>query len=101
MPKRSTSYRGMDICIISTAQQARPVCIHINDPVRAQLTSCETVETRKPLSANSSVTSVKKGSVAPTGLFVRGSIMPVGRGATIVAFCWFNPIPELPCAIRR
>jgi len=35
-PKRSASYRGIDTCIISTAQHARPNVIHINDPVRAQ-----------------------------------------------------------------
>src|SRR5262245_60496027 len=61
-PKRSKSQRGMEACIISTAQQASPNVIHISEPVRAQLMRSSVVVTRKPLSASLSDTSVKNGS---------------------------------------
>ena len=51
-PKRSRSQRGMEACIISTAQQASPNVIHISEPVRAQLMRSSVVVTRKPLSAS-------------------------------------------------
>jgi len=51
-PKRSRSQRGMEACIISTAQQASPKVIHIKEPVRAQLMRSSVVVTRKPLSAS-------------------------------------------------
>jgi hypothetical protein len=50
-PKRSTSYRGIAICIISIAQHASPNCIHISEPVRAQATRSSAAATRNPLSA--------------------------------------------------
>ena len=77
-PKRSTSYRGMDSCIISTAQQARPKVIHMSEPVRAQVMRSSVEVTRKPLSDSSLFTSRKNGSVEPTGLPVEGSRMPFG-----------------------
>src|SRR5215475_13253366 len=51
-PKRSRSQRGMEACIISTAQHASPKVIHISEPVRAQLMRSSVVVTRKPLSAS-------------------------------------------------
>src|SRR3954453_11359112 len=80
-PKRSTSERGIDTCIISTAQQARPNVIHISDPVRAQVMRSSVAATKKPLSDSSWLTSRKCGSVAAHGLPVEGSIMPVAAGA--------------------
>src|SRR4249919_141442 len=74
----------MDICIISTAQQASPKVIHINDPVRAHVIRSSAAVTRKPLSASSAFMPVKKESSAPTGLPVRGSRIPFGAGATRV-----------------
>src|SRR6478752_10218579 len=81
-PKRSRSQRGIDTCIISTAQQARPKVIHINEPVRAQVMRSSVAATKKPLSDSSWLTSRKYGSLAPTGLPVEGSIMPAAAGAT-------------------
>ncbi len=46
-------------CIISTAQQASPNVIHINDPVRAQFTSASADVTRNPLSAISACMALK------------------------------------------
>src|SRR5262245_64886000 len=59
-PKRSKSQRGMEACIISTAQQASPNVIHISEPVRAQLMRSSVVVTRKPLSASCAETSLKE-----------------------------------------
>src|SRR5262252_599905 len=81
-PKRSASYRGIDICIISTAQQASPNVIHMREPVRAHVIRSSAAVTRKPLSASSAFMPVKKESSAPTGLPVRGSRIPLGVGAT-------------------
>lgn len=39
MPSRSWSYRGIDACIISILQQARPNDSGHIDPLRAQATS--------------------------------------------------------------
>src|SRR6185312_1650326 len=75
---------GIDICIISTAQQARPKVIHISEPVRAQVMRSSTAVMMKPLSASSLLTPVKNGSSAPIGLPVGGSRMPLGAGATRV-----------------
>src|SRR5690349_8053102 len=72
----------MAACIISTAQQASPNVIHISEPVRAQVIRSSAAVTRKPLSASSALTPVKKESSEPTGLPVRGSRMPRGAGAT-------------------
>ena len=36
-PNLSKSYLGIDVCIISTAQQTKPKVIQCNDPVLAQL----------------------------------------------------------------
>src|ERR1700749_4848368 len=65
-PNRSTSYRGIDTCIISTAQQARPKVIHISEPVRAQVIRSSAVVSRKPLSDNSSLIDRKVGSSGAT-----------------------------------
>jgi hypothetical protein len=43
----------IDICIISTAQQASPNVIHIKEPVRAQMIRSSVAVTTKPLSARS------------------------------------------------
>src|SRR5580765_7348933 len=97
-PKRSASYRGMDICIISTAQHASPNVIHINEPVRAQVIRSSVAVTRKPLSASSAFMPVKKESFAPTGLPVRGSMIPFGAGATRVmglSIPFQRPLPPL------
>src|SRR6185312_10223201 len=75
---------GIDICIISTAQQARPKVIHISEPVRAQVMRSSTAVTMKPLSASSLLTPRKNVSSEPTGLPVAGSRMPFGAGATRV-----------------
>src|SRR6201991_376585 len=80
-PNRSTSYRGIDTCIISTAQQAKPNVIHISEPVRAQVIRSSAAATKKPLSESSWLTSRKYGSLAPTGRPVAGSRMPFGAGA--------------------
>src|SRR5262252_8084966 len=97
-PKRSASYRGMDICIISTAQQASPNVIHINDPVRAQVIRSSAAVTRKPLSESSAFTPVKNESSAPTGFPVRGSMIPPAAGATTVmgsSIPFQRPLPPL------
>jgi hypothetical protein len=47
-PKRPVSYRGIDICIISTAQQAKPNVIHIKEPVRVHAIKSSAAETKKP-----------------------------------------------------
>ena len=44
----------MEVCIISTAQQASPKVIQNSEPVRAQLMTSSAVVSRKPLSASSS-----------------------------------------------
>ena len=49
-PKRSRSQRGMEACIISTAQQARPKVIHHSEPVLAQVNRSSAVVTIKPFS---------------------------------------------------
>src|SRR6185312_13264975 len=67
-PKRSTSYRGIAICIISIAQQARPNCIHMSEPVRAQAMRLSAVATRNPLSYSWLLTLVKNGSTAAPAL---------------------------------
>jgi hypothetical protein len=51
------------MCIISTAQQARPKVIHISDPVRAQVISSSAAATMNPLSASSAFTEPKNGSL--------------------------------------
>src|SRR5215471_10872731 len=56
----------MEACIISTAQQASPNVIHINEPVRAQLIRSSAVVTRKPLSASLLDSSVKPRSPGTT-----------------------------------
>ncbi|KAJ0340080.1 hypothetical protein COL154_014188, partial [Colletotrichum chrysophilum] len=71
--------RGIETCIISTAQQARPNVIHISEPVRAQVINSSADVTRKPLSASSAFTSVKNASSLPTGLPVFASV-PYYRG---------------------
>src|SRR2546422_8982735 len=63
------------------AQQARPKVIHISDPVRAQVIRSSVAATKKPLSESSWLTSRKYGSLAPTGLPVEGSRIPVAAGA--------------------
>ncbi len=55
------------MCIISTAQQARPNVIHISEPVRAQLISSSVAVTMKPLSASSLFDASEKRVVGPTG----------------------------------
>src|SRR6516165_2686919 len=82
-PKRSTSKRGIDTCIISIAQQASPNCIHISEPVRAQAIRLSAVATRNPLSDNWLLTLVKNGSTAVPTFSVRTAISS-GFGATIV-----------------
>src|SRR5581483_1185526 len=74
----------MDICIISTAQQASPNVIHISEPVRAQVIRSSAAVTRNPLSESSAFMPVKKESSSPTGLPVRGSRIPFGAGATML-----------------
>ena len=49
----SKSYRGIEVCIISTAQQARPKVIQCKLPVQAQLMMSSVDVSRKPLSCNS------------------------------------------------
>src|ERR1700735_4915555 len=71
-PNRSTSYRGIESCIISTAQHARPNVIHISEPVRAHWIRSSVEVTRKPLSASWSLTVPKYGSLAPTRFFGAG-----------------------------
>jgi len=61
-PYRSRSYRGIDECIISTAQQARPNVIHISEPVRAQVIRSSVAVVMKPLSASWLETPSKKAS---------------------------------------
>src|SRR5262245_53539337 len=84
-PKRSRSQRGIEACIISTAQQARPNVIHISEPVRAQLMRSSVVVTRKPLSASLSDTSVKNGSPGLTnsGLGVATAVMSIPLQRTL------------------
>src|SRR5262249_18839972 len=72
----------MDICIISTAQQARPNVIHISEPVRAHVMRSSAAVTKNPLSESSALTPEKNGSLAPNGLPGRGAWMPFGAGAT-------------------
>src|SRR5581483_4615555 len=74
----------MDICIISTAQQASPNVIHISEPVRAQVMRSSAAVTRNPLSESSAFTSLKNASLFPAGFAVRGSMIPFGAGATSV-----------------
>src|SRR5262249_36558969 len=57
--------RGIDISIISIAQQASPKVIHIREPVRAQVIRLSAV-TRKPRSVNAWPSPEKKGSSAMT-----------------------------------
>ena len=45
MPKRSMSYRAVALCIISTAQHARPNVMGQMDPFRAQFTNSSTFVT--------------------------------------------------------
>ena len=52
-PNLSRSYLGMDVCIISTAQQARPKVIQCNEPALAQLTKFSNEVVIKPLSVKS------------------------------------------------
>src|SRR6516162_2674999 len=93
-PKRSTSKRGIAICIISIAQQASPNCIHMSEPVRAQEMRLSAVATRNPLSDSSLLTLVKNGSTAPPVLPVcaAGSSRV---GVTIVGP--LNSILRAPC----
>ena len=91
----------MEMCIISTAQQARPKVIHISEPVRAQVIRASEDVTRNPLSESSLFNSPKKRSSLPTGLPVAGSMMPFGFGATRVPELSFNPTPALLSSIRR
>jgi hypothetical protein len=55
------------MCIISTAQQANPKVIHINEPVRDQLIRSSAVVMMKPLSESSLLTLPKNASSAPAG----------------------------------
>jgi len=59
MPNRSMSKRGIEACIISTAQQARPKVIHISEPVRAQLITSSSEVVMKPRSPSSAFTASK------------------------------------------
>ena len=52
-PNLSRSYLGIAVCIISTAQHARPKVIQCNDPVLAQLTKLSSDVVIKPLSLKS------------------------------------------------
>ena len=47
IPSRSWSYLGVDTCIISTAQQARPKVIGQMEPCLAQLTTCNCQRQRR------------------------------------------------------
>ncbi len=49
-PNLSRSYRGIDVCIISTAQHARPNVIQCNEPVLAQLIKFSLEVVIKPFS---------------------------------------------------
>src|SRR6476469_6971577 len=102
-PKRSTSQRGIDTCIISTAQQARPNVIHISEPVRAQVIKSSAAATKKPLSDSSWLTSRKYRSSAPTGRPVEGSRTPVAAGATagLKLAAELNPIRARLSSIHR
>ena len=52
-PNLSKSYLGIDVCIISTAQQAKPNVIHCNEPVLAQLIKFSEDVVIKPFSLKS------------------------------------------------
>ena len=62
-PNLSKSYLGIDVCIISTAQHARPNVIQCNDPERAQLTKLSIDVVIKPLSANSFARSLNSSGI--------------------------------------
>ena len=55
--------RGIDICVISIAQQASPNVIRISEPVRAQVIRLSALVTKKPLSESSWFTSRKEGVI--------------------------------------
>src|SRR5262249_30416928 len=80
-PKRSASYRGIDICIISMAQQASPKVIHIKEPVRAHVTRSSTEVTRKPLSESSWFSPAKNLSSPAPRLPACGSNAAADGGA--------------------
>ena len=52
-PNLSRSYLGIEVCIISTAQHARPNVIQCKDPVLAQLIKLSVDVVIKPFSAKS------------------------------------------------
>ena len=52
-PNLSRSYLGMEVCIISTAQHARPKVIQCKEPVLAQLIRLSVEVVIKPFSLNS------------------------------------------------
>ena len=57
-PNLSRSYLGIDVCIISTAQHARPNVIQCNEPVLAQLIKFSLEVVIKPFSVNSFASSL-------------------------------------------
>src|SRR5258708_37012423 len=61
---------GIDICVISIAQQASQNVIRIIKPVRAHVIRLSALVTKKLLSGRSWFTSRETGVIAPAGKFV-------------------------------
>ena len=62
-PNLSRSYLGIEVCIISTAQQASPNVIQCNEPVLAQLIKLSLEVVIKPFSAKSFAKSLNSSGI--------------------------------------
>ena len=62
-PNLSRSYLGIEVCIISTAQHAKPKVIQCSDPVLAQLTKLSNDVVIKPFSLKSFANSLNSSGI--------------------------------------
>ena len=85
VPSLSRSYLGIDVCIISTAQQASPKVIQCKEPVLAQLMTSSVDVTKNPLSCRSLLRAFTVTSLSAPAMFTDGS----------------NPILKRPSSIRK
>jgi hypothetical protein len=63
-PNLSRSYLGIEVCIISTAQHARPKVIQCKEPVLAQLIKLSVDVVIKPFSAKSFAKSLNSSGIS-------------------------------------
>ena len=78
-PNLSRSYLGIEVCIISTAQQAKPKVIQCNEPVRAQLTKFSLEVVIKPFSAKSFARSLNSSGIFSCLLEKESSFIPIPK----------------------